>query len=1221
VRRIDVKPIRLVLLLTLLAIPLQATTIVLPTDDQLIDKTPLIAVATVNRTGVVERNGGLWTEVELQLEEVLKGVAPSPVVVVREVGGELDGRRTVIFGAPAYEMGERVLVFLTPTRRGDYQTIDLYLGRFVERRTVDGLLTWYRQEESEGVRLLTGRFSAAAPASTQRSAERFTRYIAERVAGRQAAADYLLPEARYRSIEPHFTLIAEPTIYRWFTFASGGTASWRSVGTQPGYTNGGVNELQSAMNAWTGYSQALIRYSYSGVHGGVPGGLNRPNGVNEILFNDPLGEIAGSYSGSSGGVVGVGGFNAVAAAGSWTGPFDADPVHRAQTYPSTWNIVEGNLVIQDGVSPSNGISSLLLAEILSHELGHTLGFGHSADSSALMYFRLNGLGPSLRSDDQLGARWLYPASGGGSTQTIPAAPSALAAQLSGSNGVQLTWKDNATNETSQRVYIAVGNGGLTRHGDVGANQTSYIAQNLVRGQTYRFQVTALNSAGESAPSNMVQIAIPGDTVQAAFNRTPFSGIAGQTTFSFVDQSTGPVVSRSWNFGDGSSSTATNPTHLYAAPGTFNVTLTVWGSNGGTSSATRAVVVTLPDAPLHAAMQYSPSSPTVIDTVHFFDASSGLVGSWEWDFGDGTGSDAQNPTKRFVQPGRYDVKLTVRGPTGSATHVEAIHVGSGSGGGNLVEADFDWSVASPAPGETISFNDRSTGSPTSWYWDFGDGFASFSQNPTHRYQEAGTYTVRLNSGNLTSNSSRLRELTVRVPQPSFRAILPVAAQTSGMGGSRWRTGLAIFNGGAESAAVELRYLPQEGREAASTTLLVEPRHTAVVDDALMDLFGVSDAAGAIAIEATGTDDAPLLSIGSRTFTNGASGSYGQYVPVAAGAESPATSWLTGLRIGSDYRTNVGLVNASSEPVTALLELKGSDGTILGSVPVTLPPGSFRQQALTALFAAQGIGSLTSGTLKVTASTTNGLFAYASIIDNESQDPIYLPATAAPAGRRLILPAIARAEGSSGTFWRTDLTLHNHRAGEMALELQLVPGAFVPAAGPARQLILQPGETLTIADVVDWFGSSAGVGGLTVDWSGSEGPVVASRTYTDAVDGGGTFGQGVRGVATLAATRQTIPGLRSDALFRTNIGLGNASSEPAELTLRLFRPDGSESEQRPVIALQPLEQLQHGAAQLFAELAAAPLTGYSIIIDSTVAGLYAYGSVVDNASGDPIFITGE
>src|SRR5207237_10669462 len=109
-------------------------------------------------------------------------------------------------------------------------------------------------------------------------------------------------------------------------------------------------------------------------------GNSRANGTNEVLFNDPLGEIAGSWNPSTGGVVGQGGFNGVSSAQNWTAPFNADGTHTQQTYRA-WNITEGNLVIKDNVSPSARISSSELAEIIAHEFGHTLGLGHSADSS------------------------------------------------------------------------------------------------------------------------------------------------------------------------------------------------------------------------------------------------------------------------------------------------------------------------------------------------------------------------------------------------------------------------------------------------------------------------------------------------------------------------------------------------------------------------------------------------------------------------------------------------------------------------------------------------------------------------------------------------------------------------------------------------------------------------------------------------------------------------
>jgi PKD repeat protein len=50
---------------------------------------------------------------------------------------------------------------------------------------------------------------------------------------------------------------------------------------------------------------------------------------------------------------------------------------------------------------------------------------------------------------------------------------------------------------------------------------------------------------------------------------------------------------------------------------------------------------------------------------------------------------------------------------------------------------------------VSFTDSSTGAPTSWLWDFGDGTISTEQNPTHTYQTAGYFTVTLNVGNSNS----------------------------------------------------------------------------------------------------------------------------------------------------------------------------------------------------------------------------------------------------------------------------------------------------------------------------------------------------------------------------------------------------------------------------------------------------------------------------------------
>ena len=96
-----------------------------------------------------------------------------------------------------------------------------------------------------------------------------------------------------------------------------------------------------------------------------------------------------------------------------------------------------------------------------------------------------------------------------------------------------------------------------------------------------------------------------------------------------------------------------------------------------------------------------------------------------------------------------------------------------------QADFTWSPTNPQVNETIQFTDHSTGSPTSWAWDFGDSSTSTQQNPTHNYASAGTRTVTLKVSNLNGTSSTAKQLTV---SPAATATLNVASAnpSSGVG---------------------------------------------------------------------------------------------------------------------------------------------------------------------------------------------------------------------------------------------------------------------------------------------------------------------------------------------------------------------------------------------------------------------------------------------------------
>src|SRR5581483_12032040 len=117
------------------------------------------------------------------VSKVLKGTA-AETVTIREIGGQIDNKLTKVFGAPEYHNGEHVLLFLTPTPRGDYQTVDLYVGKFVEERTLAGEKLWSRHDDVNDVTLLDRDFDPIAPAHMQRDAERFEQYVGDRAAGR-----------------------------------------------------------------------------------------------------------------------------------------------------------------------------------------------------------------------------------------------------------------------------------------------------------------------------------------------------------------------------------------------------------------------------------------------------------------------------------------------------------------------------------------------------------------------------------------------------------------------------------------------------------------------------------------------------------------------------------------------------------------------------------------------------------------------------------------------------------------------------------------------------------------------------------------------------------------------------------------------------------------------------------------------------------------------------
>ncbi len=179
---------------------------------------------------------------------------------------------------------------------------------------------------------------------------------------------------------------------------------------------------------------------------------------------------------------------------------------------------------------------------------------------------------------------------------------------------------------------------------------------------------------------------------AAFSLTPTAGTA-PLTVQFTDQSSNTPTSWAWDFDNNGTtdSTAQNPSHQYAAAGTYSVKLTV--ANGdGNDSLTKTNAVTVGDAPPTppvAAFSLTPTAGTAPLTVQFTDQSSNTPTSWAWDFDNNgtTDSTAQNPSHQYAAAGTYSVKLTVANGDGndSLTKTNAVTVGD-----------------APPPGSTLTF---------------------------------------------------------------------------------------------------------------------------------------------------------------------------------------------------------------------------------------------------------------------------------------------------------------------------------------------------------------------------------------------------------------------------------------------------------------------------------------------------------------------------------------
>ena len=269
--------------------------------------------------------------------------------------------------------------------------------------------------------------------------------------------------------------------------------------------------------------------------------------------------------------------------------------------------------------------------------------------------------------------------------------------------------------------------------------------NYVARGVYTVTLTATNAQGNNTMTRTGYISVE-DLPIADFDRFINGTIVDFTNYSeYAD-------SYFWDFGDGTNSTATHPSHNYIVDGSYSVYLEAMNECGSTFKTSNVIITTLPTANF-SADQTQGCNPL---TVSFSNQSSSNVVSYQWSFPGGSPSTSADPNQvvTYLNPGTYDVSLTVTNGAGSDSATRSGYITVST----TPTASFNSSVNLAQ----VQFTNQSSQNASSFSWNFGDGNSSTQANPSHTYTQDGTYTVVLTATNACGSQNFSQTLTIVTP---------------------------------------------------------------------------------------------------------------------------------------------------------------------------------------------------------------------------------------------------------------------------------------------------------------------------------------------------------------------------------------------------------------------------------------------------------------------------
>ena len=554
-----------------------------------------------------------------------------------------------------------------------------------------------------------------------------------------------------------------------------------------------------------------------------------------------------------------------------------------------------------------------------------------------------------------------------------------------------------------------------------------------------------------------------------------------------------------------------------------------------------------------------------------------------------------------------------------------------GGGRYLATDFAEVLASS---DGLSWQQVSSGVELTGLQWLGERFVGWRLGGSEFYSSADGSTWSRTQGPGTGATSAVGPVLWRVGGsiartacgvPATVADLPSLAHLPGAQGTLWRSDLSLHNPGADPITVGLvATIRGQVGTAGETALALRPGEARRFDDVVATELGIDDAATVRLM----TWGGPGL-VAARTYNDTPAGTFGQSIPalapaaaLAAGGESRLLQLSHAADRGKGFRTNIGVVNVSSSPAVATVDLYRADHAPLGTLTQELRGGESAQ--LNDVFRAVGTGDVADGYAIVhTASPDAMLHTYASVVDNLSGDPFLM--AAAPliaAGQSAWLPGAGHVVGFNGSIWRTDLELHNPGASEAHGLVELFPWGAEVTAPPGVTVAVPAGASVRLADVV--WAQFARNGGASLRVTPTDGALMATaRTFTTGATG--TLGQGMPALL----ESESITADRSGRLimlrqspwrstgYRSNLGLVNASAVPTGIEVELRDAAGAllgtvSQTLRAFESVQLNEVLRQVAPGGIDEAVAV------VRVSSGGAKVLAYSCLIDNRTNDPILL---